>query len=460
MTQDSSRDKPLPYAHKGDLTTGPVAGHLVRMTLPMIWGLLAVISGQLANTYFISLMRDTKVLAGISFTFPVTMLISHLVFGINIALSSVISRLIGARDLEDTRRVVLHGMMMAFCVSAMIALGTFLCLKPLFFMLGADETTYPAIAEYMPLWLLASVVLSLPVNANSAMRAAGDTALPAMIMMGIATINVVLDPVLIFGWFGFPALGVLGAAVATLVAYSVGLVVALYVLIVKKKLVAVDGWHWPVFGDSMRRLLVIAIPAGLANIIQPAANAIILAMLSHYGSEAVAAYGVVTRVEAFAFLLVLALSIGMAPIIGQNWGAGQYGRVEKTIVLAIGFNLFWSVLVAVILGLSAGLIGRNFSTDLQVVHTVSLFLWIVPVSYGFGNLVFGWSSALNAMGKPRDAFVLIFMKSFVFTVPAVYIGGQIGGVFGIVCALALVNVLSGIGAHLLSARRCLVHSAS
>lgn len=442
----------LPYSNKGDLTTGPVAGHLVRMTVPMIWGLLAVISVQLADTYFISLLGDTDVLAGISFTFPVTMLISHLTFGVNIALSSVVSRLIGAGKHDDVRRVVLHGFFMAFGASALIALLTFVLLEPVFTLLGADERTFPAIAAYMPLWLLASVIMSVPVNANSAMRAAGDTIRPAVIMVAIAVINFILDPVMIFGWFNFPAMGVKGAALSTLIAYATGAVIALRILIVKKNLVALDGLHCAAFRDSMKRLLVIAIPAGIANIIQPASGAFILAMLASHGSTAVAAYGVVTRVEALAFLIVLALAIGMAPIIGQNWGAEKRMRVLKTINLAIGFNLLWSAFAALILAFFAESIARGFSADPKVVHYATLFFWVIPFSYGIGNLVFGWSSAYNAMGRPQWAFAMIFIKSLVFTVPAVYIGGRIGDVAGIAAAIAVANIVPGILFHMLSRR--------
>jgi putative MATE family efflux protein len=446
--------KPLPYSNKGDLTTGPVGGHLVRMTIPMLWGMLAVISVQLVDTYFISLMGDTDVLAGISFTFPVTMFISHLVFGINIALSSVVSRLIGAKDMEDSRRVVLHGLLLALGVSSVIALITFLCLKPLFTLLGADETTYPAIEQYMPLWLLASAILALPVNANSAMRAAGDTLVPALVMTAISLINLLIAPVLIFGWFGFPAYGVFGAALSTLLAYIGGAAIALYILIGKRHLIALDGLHLDKFRDSMKRLLVIAIPAGIAQTIMPATSAIIVAIMAGYGSAAVAAYGVVTRIEAFSMLFVIALAIGMAPIIGQNWGAQNYDRVHKTISIAIVFNLIWSALAAVILGVFAVPIASAFSDDPEVIRYASLFFWIVPITYGIGNLVFGWSSAFNAMGKPQKSFVMIFVKAFVLTIPAVYIGSWLYGMMGIFFAAALVNVISGILFHVLSNRYC------
>jgi putative MATE family efflux protein len=440
------------FATKGDLTRGDIDQHLVRMTWPMVWGMLAVISVQLADTYFISLMGDTAMLAGISFTFPVTMLISHLVFGVNIALSSVVSRLIGAKLFIDMKRVVLHGILMAMSVSAVIAGLTYVFLEPIFRLLGADDTTLPAIYEYMPLWLAASVVLALPVNANSAMRAAGDTLKPALIMSLIALINFILDPIMIFGWFGFPAMGVEGAALATLIAYVIGAGVAVRVLTRRGDLVATDGWHFDKFKDSLRRLGVIALPAGLANIIQPATSAIIVAVLAGAGPAAVAAYGIATRVEAFAMLLVIAMAVGMGPIIGQNWGARLFSRAERTIERAVLFNLIYSAFVAVILFLAADSIGGWFSQDPEVLHASALFFMMVPISYGLGNLVFGWSSSFNAMGKPRHAFVMIFVKCFIITVPFVLIGSALGGVWGVFAGIVLANILGGAMFHVIAKR--------
>ena len=441
------------YANRGDLTQGPILWQLTRMTMPMIWGLFAVIAVQLADTYFIALMDDTDILAGISFTFPITMLISHLVFGINIALSSVAARLIGAKQFDDMRRVVLHGLMMALAASSLIAFVTYLTLEPLFMLMGADENTYPTIAAYMPIWLLASLILALPVNANSAMRANGDTTMPAIIMCFIAGVNFILDPFLIFGLAGFPELGVRGAAIATFIAYSAGTVLALYILICKRKLVAIDSLHMDTFKDSMKRLLIIAIPAGIGNIIMPATSAIIIAILAQHGAEAVAAFGVVSRIEAFALLVVIALSLGMAPIIGQNWGAQHFDRVHKTIRLAIIFNLLWSGLIALFLILFAKPVAAAFSSDPVVIHYTVLFFWIVPITYGIGNLVFGWSSAFNAIGRPQNAFIMIFVKSFILTIPAVIGGGYFYGVSGILCAIASTNIVGGLVFHFLSKRQ-------
>lgn len=443
----------LRYKNKGNLIEGSIQNHLIRLSVPMIWALLAVISVQLVDMYFISLIGTTE-LAGISFTFPVTMLISHLVFGLNVAMSSVIARMIGEQKMEDAKRITLHGIILAFGVSSVVAIIAYVFLDPIFKMLGANDAEMHVIHDYMPVWLIGSAILAIPVNGNSSIRASGDTFQPSLVMISIALINLVCAPVLIFGWFGAPALGVFGAALATLISYGCGMIFGLYVLIVRKKMLPEKGLHWDQFMDSVKRLAVIAVPAGITNIIGPATSAIIVAILAKYGPETVAAFGIVTRVEAFSLLFVIALALGMAPIVGQNWGAKLYDRVHECIRLAIIFNFIWSFLMAAIFGLFGRAIASEFSTETNVIHAAALYFWLVPITYGFGNLVFGWCSAFNAMGKPERAFMMIAVKSFVMTIPAVYAGSYLYGVPGIFIALALVNVVSGVLFHVQSWKAC------
>lgn len=448
--------KPLPYQNKGDLTKGEVKQHLIRLTVPMIWGLFAIISFQLVDTYFISRLPDTEPLAAISFTFPLTYLIFSLILGFGIAMSSVVSRLIGEGKTEMVRCVATHGLIFVFGLGIVIALIGITFHDPIFRLMGADETMVPLIREYMSIWFTGIIFLMTPIVGNAAIRATGDTFFPAIIMCSVAVVNAILDPLLIFGLWGFPRLELQGAAIATVFANAIAMIAGLYVLYAHKKLLCFGkAFNYNPFVNSIKRLLFIAVPAGLTNAIQPFVNGVILALLASHNIEAVAAFGVVTRIEAFAFIILMALAVGMAPIIGQNWGAQKFERVHEALKLAMGFNVAWSLFIAIILGLLARPIAGLFSDDTLVVSFAALFFWIVPASYAFSNLLMGWASAFNAMGMPQRSFLMIVVKMLILMVPGVYIGNWLGGVTGIFIAIALVSGGSGIVFHLWSWRSCL-----
>lgn len=442
------------FTNKGDLTQGNIRDHLIRLALPMTWGIMVIISFQLVDTYFVSLL-GTQELAALSFTFPVTFFIFSIIMGFSIAMSSVLSRLIGEKKTETIHRVATHGLLLVFLFSGAIALLGLAYQGPLFSLLGAHENLKPLIHDYMTPWFAGAVFVSLPMVGNSAIRATGDTIIPAIIMTIAALTNVILDPIMIFGLFGFPAMGLEGAACATVFANALAMLAGLYVIHFRKKLTDLNYLvRFREFGNSAKRILFIALPIGLTNAIQPSVNALIISLLATTSAEAVAAFGVATRVEAFAFVILMGLAVGMAPIIGQNWGAKKFDRVNQTLKLAIGFSILWSIAIAIILGLLAKPIAGIFSEDAEVIRYAALFFWIVPFSYIFSNLIRGWASAFNAMGMPQRSVIMVLVEMIVLMIPAVYTGHALGGVTGIFIAIAGVNVVSGIAFHIWSWRSC------
>lgn len=163
---------PLPYANKGDLTTGPVGRHLVRLSVPMIWGILAIISFQLVDTYYISLL-GTEALAAISFTFPLNYAIFSVTMGFGIAMSSVLSRLIGSGNKEDVKRITTHGLLLVFMIGLAVTLLGMAFHDPLFRAMGAHDDILPLVRDYMMTWFAGAVFITLPLVGNSAIRAGG-----------------------------------------------------------------------------------------------------------------------------------------------------------------------------------------------------------------------------------------------------------------------------------------------
>ncbi len=441
------------YSQKGDLTSGDLRKHLVRLTIPMVWGIFAIISFQLVNTFYVSLL-GTEPLAAISFTFPITFIIFAVFMGFGIGMSSVISRLIGEKKTEDIRRVTTHGLVLVLLASVLVTIPGLLLMDTMFRAMGADEKMLSMIDDYMVIYFVGTTFICMPIVGNAALRAAGDTKVPAMIMSVAALANALLDPILIFGLFGFPRLELQGAAISTVLANGCAMLAGLYVLKRKDMICLSYLKDMSRFGDSARRLLFIALPAGLTSALPAILNSVIISLLSHDGPAPVAAFGVVTRIEAFVFIVMMALAVGMGPIIGQNWGAGRYDRVRETLRHALTFCVVWSVGAALVLGLFAEPIAAGFSGDSDVRDMIVLYFLLVPFSYPFSNLVSGWGSAFNAMGKPHYAAGILFMKTIALMIPAAYVGHALYGAVGVFAAIAVVNVLSGAVFHTMGWMSC------
>lgn len=434
---------------KYDLTQGSIPKHLVRMTLPMIWGILALVSFQLVDAYYISRL-GTSELAAISYTFPVTYGIFSIFIGFGVATSSVISRMIGEKNTEDMKRVASHGLLLVLIASTIIGLLGVILIEPLFTLIGANETELAMIKSFMVPYLLGTFFVSMPIVGNAALRATGDAVTPALIMTIAAVINAAINPLLIFGLWGFPRMELMGAAIGTILANFMAMTACLYLMVQRGLIDIAHIKNLINFSDSTKRILMIALPVGITGLLPALMNSVANHLLSQTGAEAVAAFGAATRLEALLMVMLMALSIGMGPIIGQNWGAGKIDRVRETVKYAIGFSVIWSLLTALILGTLAQMIAKLFSDDYQVQDYFILYLWIVPASYFLGHLVHGWSSALNAIGKPQISAIMIFIKIIILCIPAMIIGHLIAGITGIFGAIAIVNCVTGLTYHLWS----------
>ena len=300
----------------------------------------------------------------------------------------------------------------------------------IFNLMGARESLMPAIREYMNVWFPGSIMVVCIMTGNSILRACGDTKTPSILMAAAGLINAILDPILIFGLGPIPALGIQGAAWATVTAWGICYFYLMYILVIQKELVSSSMPSRPVMLSSGREMLRIGVPAAGANMMTPLAAGIMTAIAAGFGDEAVAAFGVGARLEPMATLIVLAMSSSLPPLISQNFGAAKIDRVEKAYQLSIKFILVWQMLVYALVALGAGVIASTFSDDPKVIETIKLFLWILPLGYGLQGIVILTNSSLNALHRPMAALYLSSARFFVFYVPLAYVGSQWFGLAG------------------------------
>ena len=434
------------------LVEGPIGKSLVRLTLPMTAAHYAVIGFNLTDTAFLGRV-GTAELAAISFTFPVVLIVGSIGQGLGTGMSAVISRAIGGGNSAEVQRITTHSLTLALLVVVVFSTAGLLTIDPVFRALGADAETLPLIRDYMTLWYIGVVFLIIPMTGNHAIRATGDMKTPAAIMIVSSVANLVLDPLLIFGIWIFPEMGITGAALATVIARAVSLTAALWVLVRRERMVSFTKPRLDELWESWKKILYIGLPAAGTQLLIPVSLGVITGIVAGYGPEAVAALGVGTRVELFGFGVVVALGVILTPFIGQNWGAGRVDRLRRAVVLAQRFVVLWGLGLFVLLALLGGTIARVFTDDPAVVSVARDFLWIAPMGYGLMGLLMISSSALNALHKPLQSTALSAMRVFVLYLPLAVLGSNLIGVNGVFGAAVAASGLSGLAAFVLARRR-------
>jgi len=431
---------------KPEMTTNPLLTAsmlplLKRLTWPVMAGMLTLMSFSLVDTFFIS-MLGTQQLAAISFTFPVTFTLISLAIGLSIGTSAVTAKALGAGQTADARNDSLGALWLSALLVLLLALLGYAVLDPLFMLLGATDDILGYIREYMVIWLAGSVLLVSPMIGNAILRAAGETKIPSLVMASGGLVNAVLDPLLIFGLGPIPAMGMTGAALATVISWLTGFVFIIYWLSVKRGLLT--QWFLPfkVFIHVSRKILQIGMPAAGANMLTPLAMAVLTAIMATHGPEAVAAFGVGIRIESLACLVILALSMTLPPVISQNFGAAQFNRVREAYRLCCRFVLLWQAALYLALALLAYPIAAVFTDNPQVAEYLRWFIWIMPLAYGLQGVIILTNSSFNALHLPAKAVVLSLFRLFICYVPLAWFGGVLFGVTGVFIGCILANLLT------------------
>jgi putative MATE family efflux protein len=364
--------------------------------------------------------------------------------GLGMGTTAVIARAIGHGDEDRVRRLTTHSLALANTVVVVLAFVGVTTIEPLFLLLGAEPDMVPLIASYMQPWYWGVGFLVIPMVGNSAIRATGDTKTPSIVMMIAGGVNVVLDPLLIFGLGPFPRLELQGAALATVGSYVVAFAAALWILWRRERMLELRVPRLSAVVDSWRKILYIGLPATGTNLLMPLSAGILTRMVSEYGEESVAAFGVGMRLESLAMVGVSAFSMALMPFVGQNFGAGNCDRIRVALRFATRAVLGWAGGVALIYALLAHPIASLFNDETRVVELVTVFLWILPVSYGLFGTAQLVSAAFNALNQPLRSAFIVSTRLFVLAIPLAWLGADALGVTGIFAGMSVANVIIGL----------------
>ncbi|MBN2853001.1 MAG: MATE family efflux transporter [Clostridia bacterium] len=433
---------------KRDLTAGPVKNVIRDLTIPMIFGILGMVIFNLVDTFYVGKLGTVQ-MAALSFTFPVVLVVNSINLGLGIGASAVISKAVGENNKEKVTRLSTDSLTLGFLVAAVLALIGELTIHPLFISLGADNEVLPYINEYMRVWYAGVPFVVIPMIGNNAIRALGDTKTPSAVMMISALINMVLDPILIFGWGPFAAMGVKGAAVATVIARGITFMVALYVLTVREKVIEIKLIKIRLLLSSWGKILFIGMPNAIAKVIIPIGAGIITRIISSFGHDYVAAFGISTRIEYFSLAILSALAAIIPVYVGQNFGGKKMGRIKEGIKISTRFSMVYSVIVYGLLFFLARPLSHIFTEESHVSDLIVLYLRIVPLGYGFQGILLIINGALNALGKPIKAALLNVVQMLIIYVPLSVLFSNTYGMKGIFISLIISYLVTGILARLM-----------
>jgi len=397
-----------------DLTTGTIFRQLLRLSSPIMFGMLIFTLYLLSDLYFVSRLGPDAI-AALSISSNVFFIHLGLSFVIGTGAMSLIARACGAKNMERAKTIFEQSILLSIIAGSVAALTGVVMAHPYISFFGGKGLALKWGVEYFQIYSVSLLFLLLLHVFGSCYRGLGDTKTSMLIMLQSLLINIILDPVLIFGLAGFPALGVKGAAIASLISQVYGVTIYLYLIFVKKQHIHLSG-PWKLNPDIIKQSLTIGMPSGLTYFLMTANLLITYRVVSPYGTGALASLGIGFRIVQSIYLPSVAIADAMAAIVGQNFGAKKYRRIIST--FWTGWRISFMVMIAgtIICWLFPVFLIQIFSHDPQVIHYGVIYLKIISLANVMVGTLLTVSAVFQGIGKTYPTLVCAIVDNLLFAV--------------------------------------------
>lgn len=422
--------------------TMPIGKLLVNMSTPMMISMLVQALYNIVDSIFVAMIEEDA-LTAVSLAFPIQNLMIAFAMGTAVGMNALVSRHLGEKNFDRANRVAVNGIWLALFTAIAFCVGISLTTDRFFHLLTKDAhiiaygTTYLHIIGWLCFGVFFQVVF------EKLLQATGKTFYSMITQIVGAVINVILDPMLIFGIGPFPKMGVAGAAIATIFGQTVGTILAIYFNIHFNKELHLDMRKYRLSGEIVGHIYSIGAPSivmvAIGSIMNFGLNKILLWVS---GSTAAAVFGVYFKLQSFIFMPIFGLNNGMIPIVAYNYGAAKPDRIKRTIflagraaviIMAVGTALFW-VFPEFFLGL--------FSASENMMAMGVVALRIISVHFMIAGISIICSSALQALGHGFFSMITSIVRQLVVLLPAAFVLAYLGGINAVWWAFPIAEVFS------------------
>lgn len=403
----------------------PVGKLLVVMSVPTMFSMLIQAMYNIVDSIFVSHYSE-KALTAVSLAFPMQMLMFSFAIGTSVGVCSVISRRLGERRLEEAQKAAQTGYTIELMLMvAFVMIGAFLA-KPFIRLYTSDAELISMTSVYLQICMMLSIGSFVNVFCEKALQSTGDTIHPMIIQASGAIFNVIFDPILIFGYLGFPAMGVAGAAYATVAGQIFAMILGI-VFLKRNRHLSVRLLRPRLYKDSAKDIIKVGLPAVIMQGIGTIMTSLMNAILITFDVLATTVFGVYFKLQSFVFMPIFGMNSGLMPILGYNYGAKNKPRMMRALKLGIVFAFIFMSLGTLIFNLLPDtLLGLfNASDSLKSLGEVALRL--ISLSFPLAAISIILGALFQAMGDGFYSMVVSVVRQLFILIPCAWLFGRLFG---------------------------------
>lgn len=430
-----------------DFTKGSLRKAIFLLAVPMVLEMLMEAIFAVADIFFVAKL-GADAIATVGITESLITIVYAIGVGLSLATTAMVSRRIGEKDKAGASRAAFQSIVVGLLISLLISIPGILFAKDLLRLMGASENIYNEMSSYTTIMLGGNAVIMLLFIINAVFRSAGDAAISMRILIIANLLNIVLDPILIFGLGPIPAMGITGAAIATNIGRGLAVVYQFYLLFNGNKRVQLTARNIRIHYETIRQLIKLSM-GGIGQYLIATSSWIgLVRIISIFGSEALAGYTIAIRVIIFALLPAWGISNAAATLVGQNLGAKQPSRAAKSVWTVGTINVIYMGLIGIILFLIPAPVISLFTDDILVINSGTACLQIISIGFIFYGMGMTMVQALNGAGDTITPTWINFFSFWMLEIPLAYVMaiylniGETGVYYAIIIAEAVMTIIA------------------
>ncbi|SES98144.1 putative efflux protein, MATE family [Natronincola peptidivorans] len=407
-----------------DLLQGPIGKTFILLAIPVLLAMFMQTFFNIVDTYFVSRL-GTDAIAAMGLTFPIFMLSISLGSGVSIGISSLVARSIGAGEEEKSFLAAGNGLLLAAAIGVFFFVFGIAIVDPMLRFIGAEGEVFRMAKSYIIIVTIAMPIKFLLAAVDGIFRGEGKTRLSMIALVSGSVVNIVLDPLLIFGIGPFPRLEVAGAAIATAIAWGVGLSIGILFIIKNKSSINLKAHHFRYKWEYIKNILVVGLPSSVAQGAIAFTMVFINRFAMDFSEEAVAAYALGFRIDSIAILPGVAFAGATIAMLGQNYGAKNYHRVEGIYRKATVFGMLVMGGIALLVfafpdPLLMIFLEESGTGASEVLRQGRSYLRIMALSYVFIGMGMVSNASFQAVGRGMPTFITTAIRFFILAIPLSY----------------------------------------